>query len=100
YTALGICGRVQHAVSDQPLHARETSKRGAVEPACASRRVFIRLGARAKDCSNDESRALVCRGELASSGGSDRASEQRSGTIHWRASTIAFVSSRPHTIIV
>src|SRR6266436_5212817 len=46
----------------------------------------------------NESWVLVCRCELASSGGSNRAIEQRSRTIRWRQGTITVVSSRPHTV--
>src|SRR6266481_9226382 len=48
----------------------------------------------------NESWVLVCRCELASSGRSNRAIEQRSRTICWRQGTITVVSSRPHTVSV
>ena len=85
--------------ADRPING-QTSKRRAAEPACPSRRFFIRLAARGKDCSDDESWVFVRRCELASSGGSNRATEQRSRTVRWRQGIVAFVSSRPDTVSI
>src|SRR5262245_12029128 len=72
----------------------KTAERRAAEPAGASRGVFVSFAARRKDCSNDESWTLVCRGELASGGRAIVPLNSEAG----RPSTIALVSSRPHTV--
>src|SRR5262245_11697956 len=92
YVTLGFRSPVQHAVSDQPFHTRQTSERRAVKPTCTFGRVFVRLAPRAKDCCDDESWVVLCRGQLASSGRSSCAIEQRSRPICWREGAIALVS--------
>src|SRR5215470_6350275 len=75
YAALGIRARVQHTLSDRPLHAWQTSEGRAVEPTCSARGVFFRLAARGKDCGDDESGIIVRGSKLAIGGRSNCAAQ-------------------------
>src|SRR5262249_53454855 len=77
-----------------PQCSREmwTSEGRAVEPACSSRGVFIRLAARGKDCSDDEPWLIVRGGKLAIGGRSNCAAQQRSRTFYRGPGATTFIS--------
>jgi len=88
----GVRARIQHALSDQPLHAWKTSQGRTAKPACATRRVFIRFATRREDHSDDEPRLIVRRGKLAIGGRSYCAAQQRSRTFYRGQGATTFIS--------
>jgi hypothetical protein len=95
--ALGLGGRIQHALSDQPVHARQAAERRAAQSVCAARGVCIRFGAGEQNFRHDESRSLICGGDLAACGRGYHTAQRRCRTLCRRTRAAAVVPRRLDT---